>query len=43
MKIDDAEALVEEIAEDAYEKACEIITDAVRAETQKQDLAVLEN
>lgn len=43
MKIEDAEALVEEIAEDAYEKACEVVADTVRAETQKQDLAVLED
>lgn len=43
MKIEDAEALVEEIAEEAYEKACEVVADTVRAETQKQDLAVLED
>ena len=39
LKLDDAEALVEEIAETAYEKACEVITDTVRKETQKQDIA----
>ena len=43
MKIEDAEALVEEIAENAYEKACEVVADTVRTETQKQDLAVLED
>ena len=39
LKLEDAESLVEEIAETAYEKACEVIPDTVRAETQKQDIA----
>lgn len=41
LKLGDAEALVEEIAETAYEKACEVITDTVREETQKQDIAII--
>jgi hypothetical protein len=39
LKLEDAESLVEEIAETAYEKACEVVTDTVREETQKQDIA----
>lgn len=37
MKLEDAESLVEEIADTAYEKACEVIAETVFAETQKQD------
>ena len=29
MKISDLEAFVEEVAEDAYEKACEVVSDTV--------------
>ena len=43
MKLEDVEALVDEIADTAYEKACEAITDTVREETQKQDIEVVEN
>ena len=30
--------LVEEVADTAYEKACEVVSDTVRAETQKEDI-----
>lgn len=43
MKLEDAESLVEEIADTAYEKACEVIAKTVFAETQKQDLEVVAN
>ena len=43
MKLEDAEALVEEIADTAYEKACEAIAETVFTETQKQDLEVVAN
>ena len=43
MKLEDAESLVEEIADTAYEKACEVIAEIVFAETQKQDLEVVAN
>lgn len=39
LKLEDAESLVDEIAETAYQKACEVVTDTVWAETQKQDIA----
>ena len=39
LKLEDAESLVDEIAEKAYKKACEVVTDTVRTETQKQDIA----
>lgn len=43
MKLEDAEALVEEIADTAYEKACEAIAETVFTETQKQDLEIVAN
>ena len=43
MKLEDAKSLVEEIADTAYEKACEVIAETVFAETQKQDLEVVAN
>lgn len=43
MKLEDAETLVEEIADTAYEKAREVIAETVFAETQKQDLEVVVN
>ena len=42
MKIADIESLVEEVADTAYEKACEVVTDTVRAETQKEDIRAVE-
>ncbi|MDD3417888.1 MAG: serine/arginine repetitive matrix protein 2, partial [Lachnospiraceae bacterium] len=38
MKLEDAEALVDEIAENAYQKACEIVTEVVSEETRKKDI-----
>lgn len=43
MKLEDAESLVEEIADTAYEKACEVIAETVFTETQKQDLETVAN
>ncbi|MBE5893123.1 MAG: serine/arginine repetitive matrix protein 2 [Lachnospiraceae bacterium] len=43
MKLEDAETLVEEIVDTAYEKACETVAEKVFEETQKQDLAIVEN
>lgn len=43
MKIADVESLVEEVADTAYKKACEVVADTVRAETQKEDLHTIEN
>lgn len=43
MKIADVESLVEEVADSAYEKACEVVADTVRAETQKEDLKAVED
>ncbi len=43
MKIADIESLVEEVADTAYEKACEVVADTVRAETQKEDIRVVED
>ena len=41
MKLEEAENLVEEIAEEAYQKACETVTDTVREETRKQDIGAV--
>ncbi len=41
LKIDDIEELTEDVAEVAYKKAVEVVTDTVRAETQKADLEVI--
>lgn len=43
MKIADIESLVEEVADTAYEKACEVVADTVRAETQKEYLKAIED
>ena len=42
MKLDDVEQFIDEVTETAYEKAVEIVTDSVRAETQKADIAEIE-
>ena len=42
MKLNDVEKLIDEVSESAYEKAVETVTDAVRAETQKADIAEIE-
>lgn len=41
MKLNEVETLVEEIADNAYEKACEVLVEKVCSETQKQDLEVI--
>lgn len=41
LKLDDVEVLTEEVAEAAYQKAVETVTDTVRLETQKADLQVV--
>ena len=43
MKLADVETLVDEVAEQAYEKACEVVSDAVRQETQKEDIRILDD
>ena len=41
MKLEDADAVAAEIADAVYEKAIEVVTDTVQAETVKSDLAVI--
>ncbi len=41
MRLADMESLVDEVAGQAYEKACEVVTDSVRRETQKEDIKVI--
>ena len=41
-RLSDTEQLLDEMADLAYEKAVEVVTDTVRAETQKQDLIVVD-
>lgn len=43
MKLEDADAVAAEVAEAAYEKAVEVVTDTVQAETVKSDLGVIED
>nr|MBQ4454398.1 serine/arginine repetitive matrix protein 2 [Clostridia bacterium] len=43
MKLEDADAVAAEVAEAAYEKAVEVVTDTVQAETVKTDLGVIED
>ena len=43
MKLADVETLVDEVAEQAYEKACDVVTDTVRQETQKEDIRILDD
>ena len=35
--------LVDEVAGQAYERACEVVTDTVRQETQKEDIKILDD
>lgn len=42
LKIQDVDAIVEEVSEAAYEKACEVVTETVQAETVKSDLEVID-
>ena len=43
MKLADMETMVDEVAGQAYEKACEVVTDTVRQETQKEDIKILDD
>lgn len=42
LQIQDVDAIVEEVSEAAYEKACEVVTETVQAETVKSDLEVID-
>ena len=42
VKIGDVESLIDEVAETAYEKAVEVVTDKVREQTQLADMEVVE-
>ena len=42
MKIEDVEALVDEVADIAYDKAVEIVADTVKLETYKEDIKLVE-
>ena len=42
VKIQDVEALVEEVTDIAYDKAVEVVTDTVRHETHREDLRLIE-
>lgn len=41
LKVSDVEQLVDDVSGIAYEKAVEIVTDTVRAETQKEDIGMI--
>ena len=43
MKISDVEQLLDEVATEAYEKACDVVTDTVREETQKADVKLIDD
>ena len=43
LQIQDVDAIVEEVSEAAYEKACEVVTETVQAETVKADLEVIDD
>ena len=42
MKIEDVEALIEEFADITYDKAVEVVTDAVKKETHLEDIRLVE-
>ena len=42
MKIEDVEALMDEVAEIAYDKAVEVVTNTVKIETHKEDIRLVE-
>lgn len=42
MRLADMEAVADEVAEQAYEKACEVVADTVRQETQREDIRILD-
>ena len=43
LKISDVEKLLDDVSNDAYEKACDVITEAVRDETQKEDAKLIDD
>ena len=42
LKVEDAEALIDEVSDIAYDKAVEVVTDEVRVETHKEDIRLVE-
>jgi len=42
LKIEDVEGIVSEVAEKAYEKACEVVTDTVAEQTRHEDIKAIE-
>lgn len=42
VKIEDVEGMVSEVAETAYEKACEVVADTVREQTRTEDINTIE-
>ena len=43
LKVSDMETLLEEVSAAAYDKAVEVVTDVVRAETRKEDMRMIED
>ena len=43
MKISDVEQLLDDVAADAYGKACDVVAEAVREETQKADIKLIDD
>ena len=43
LKVNDMETLINEVSAAAYDKAVEVVTDAVRTETRKEDLRMIED
>ena len=43
LKVNDMETLIDEVATVAYDKAVEVVTDVVRAETRKEDMRMIED
>ena len=43
LKVNDMEALIDEVAAAAYDKAVEVVTDVVHAETRKEDMRMIED
>ena len=43
LKVNDMETLIDEVSAAAYDKAVDVVTDAVRTETQKEDMRMIED
>ena len=43
LKVNDMETLIDEVSAAAYDKAVEVVTDVVRAETRKEDMRMVED